>query len=143
MVVTISIQRSASRRFSTTMRIINVGEIELRAPTRLSDNALIAFVENNTPFLAKSLTIPHQSGLPKQLSPGMDIYLYGKEFLLDIVSTKGPKIEVDYANKAIQIHKRGGKVSKKQFYDLITPELENYVLNRALVLAPTNVIYTV
>lgn len=136
MEINISIIRSAKRFRSTTMRIVNRGEIELRAPQRISPMMILEFITHNTKFLAKSLAIPEQAILPKTLSTGADFYIFGKRYLLELVSSTKKTIVIDSDNKTVSIHKRGATISRRQLYDALTSSLEHYVTKRVAELAP-------
>lgn len=135
MSITISVVRSAKRRRSLTMRIMNRGEIELRTPSQKNAQYLIDFIANNSRFLAKSLHIPTQAILPTALQTGTSVSIFGRQFLLEIVSAKKQHIAIDFQNQAIVLKKRGSTILKTKFYNLLTPTLEQIVLERAPPLA--------
>ncbi|MCC7304150.1 M48 family metallopeptidase [bacterium] len=136
MAISISVVRSPKRLFSTTMRIINRGEIELRAPQRINIETLFDFVAKNTKFLAKSLSIPQQAILPKTLATGTDLFLFGKRYLLEIIPAQKQNIVVNHNDKVVAMAKRGKSISRHSIYDLLTNELSSYIITRTTQLAP-------
>ncbi|PIY17071.1 hypothetical protein CO112_03665 [Candidatus Dojkabacteria bacterium CG_4_9_14_3_um_filter_150_Dojkabacteria_WS6_41_13] len=130
MSITISVVRSAKRRRSLTMRIMNRGEIELRAPSQKSLAFLVDFVANNTKFLAKSLQIPMQAILPKTLQTGNSLYIFGRQYLLELIPALRQRITVDTLNQAVVVNKRGNSISRVKLYELLTPTLAEFIAEK-------------
>lgn len=136
MQVEIFITRSAKRRRSLTMRIDEHSEVQLRAPQKMSIGSIIDFIVSNTRFLAKSLKMPARAKVPKELSTGDVIAIFGKQYLLEVVSSSRSSMKVDFQNQVITAKAPKGKLILKKFYALCAKEIGLYIAPRCAELAP-------
>lgn len=135
MAITISFVYSSLRRLSTSMRILGKNHIEARVPERTSIGHISDLISGNIRFLQKALRASETQKLPPIIKAGQDIYIFGKQYLLDIQTAPTTHIYVDHENKAIIIRRKTESIMRKQLYVLLSPLLKEVLVKEVPVVA--------
>ena len=136
MTITINTIQSSKRFRSTTLKITNNRELELRTPRSMKITGIAEFLSNNTIFLVKSLSIPKQNRIPSTILNGDTFYLFGTLYSVVIEHAKRTTLQIYKQDNIVSVQTRTIRLQRKKFYELLAPELTQYIDDRIAVFEP-------
>lgn len=136
MAITINTIQSSKRFRSTTLKITNNRELELRAPSRMAISSIAEFLSNNTIFLVKSLSIPKQNKIPPTILSGDTFYLFGALYSIVLERAKRTTLQINKQDNIVSVQTRTNRLQRKKFYELLAPELTQYLAARIAIFEP-------
>lgn len=127
MIISIAVKASTRRHRSTTLRIVNRGELELLIPQKFGLSLISQFLIANIPFLRKSMSIPFIQKTRKSFEVGDIVSLLGTSYLLEKGSIRSlPQIR----GEKVLLPFRTTTLTRKRFYELATNFLKAYCEKR-------------
>lgn len=133
MAITINTIQSSKRFRSTTLKITNNRELELRTPRSMKIAGIAEFLSNNTIFLVKSLSIPKQNKIPSTILSGDTIYLFGALYSVVLEHAKRTTLQINKQDHIVSVQTRTNRLQRKKLYELLAPVLARHIEERIAV----------